>query len=306
MGTIVGSPQQETIPRDISATRERLSDFGGYLRRNPALIIGLLIVIALLSIGVVGRLFVDPAQAAPASAPPDLHPSRAYPVGTDDQGRNLFAVIVVGLPLTLRVGFLAGIVGLGIGIVLGFTAGYLGGVPDNVLRTIADVLLTVPSLVVLITIAASIKGVISINIMALVVASLAWMWPTRTIRSQVLSMRARGYVQMAKMSGMKAHEIIFFELMPNLMPYLAASFVGAVGAAILASIGLEALGLGPQNEPTMGMTIYWAIAFNALIRGLWWWWLTPIILLVLLFVGIMLISIGLDEIANPRVRRATT
>ncbi len=306
MGTIVGSPQQEAIPRDITAGRERLSDIGGYLRRNPSLLIGLVIVVALLSLGVVGRLVVDTAHAAPASVPPDLHPSRAYPFGTDDQGRDLFAVIVVGLPLTLRVGFTAGIVGLGIGIILGFTAGYLGGVTDNVLRTLADVLLTVPSLVVLITIAASINGVISINVMALVVASLAWMWPTRTIRSQVLSMRERGYVQMAKMSGMKAHEIIFFELMPNLLPYLAASFVGAVGSAILASIGLEALGLGPQNEPTMGMTIYWAIAFNALIRGLWWWWLTPIILLVLLFVGIMLISIGLDEIANPRVRRGTT
>lgn len=306
MGTIVGNPQQEAIPRDIGTSRERLGNIGGYLRRNPALLIGLIIVIALLSIGVVGRLFVDPAQAAPASVPPDLHPSRAYPVGSDDQGRNLFAVIVVGLPLTLRVGFTAGIVGLGIGIILGFTAGYLGGATDNVIRTLADMLLTVPSLVVLITIAATIKGVISINAMALVVASLAWMWPTRTIRSQVLSMRERGYVHMAKMSGMKAHEIIVYELMPNLMPYLAASFVGAVGAAILASIGLEALGLGPQNEPTMGMTIYWAIAFNALIRGLWWWWVTPIVLLVLVFVGLMLISIGLDEIANPRVRRATT
>jgi peptide/nickel transport system permease protein len=306
MGTIVGNPQQEAIPRDISAGRERLSDFGGYLRRNPTLVIGFIIVLGLLSIGIFGRFFVDPAFAAPASVPPDLHPSRAYPFGTDDQGRNLFAVVVVGLPLTLRVGFIAGIVGLGIGTILGFTAGYLGGTTDNVLRTLADVLLTVPSLVVLITIAATIRGVISINAMALVVASLAWMWPTRTIRSQVLSLRERGYVQMAKMSGMKAYEIIFFELMPNLLPYLAASFVGAVGSAILASIGLEALGLGPQNEPTMGMTIYWAIAFNALIRGLWWWWLTPIILLVLLFVGIMLISIGLDEIANPRVRRSAT
>jgi peptide/nickel transport system permease protein len=142
--------------------------------------------------------------------------------------------------------------------------------------------------------------------MALIVASLAWMWPTRTIRSQVLSLRERGYVQLAKISGMSTPEIIFFELMPNLLPYLAGSFVGAVGSAVLASIGLEALGLGPQNEPTMGMTIYWAISFNALIRGLWWWWLTPIVLLVLLFVGLMFISIGLDEVANPRRRRSTT
>jgi peptide/nickel transport system permease protein len=139
--------------------------------------------------------------------------------------------------------------------------------------------------------------------MALVVASLAWMFPTRTIRSQVLSLRERGYVQMAKLGGMGDLEIIVRELIPNLLPYLAASFVGAVSGAVLASIGLEALGLGPQNEPTVGMTIYWAISFNALLRGLWWWWVIPIVVIVILFMGLFLVSAGLDEIANPRLRR---
>ena len=285
---------------------ERARNFRAYLRRNPTLIVGVILLIGLVSIGIFGPLFVDTAQAQPATVLPDQHPSRAFPIGTDDQGRNLLAVVVVGLPLTMRMGFIAGTVGLGIGIILGFTAGYLGGTVDNVIRTTADILLTVPGLVVLIIIASTIKGSITVEQMALVVASLAWMWPTRTIRSQVLSMRERAYVQMAKMSGMKTPEIIFTELMPNLLPYLAASFVGSVGSAILASVGLEALGLGPQNAPTMGMTIYWFLSFNALIRGLWWWWITPIILLALIFISLTLISVGLDEIANPRVRKATT
>lgn len=282
---------------------DRRGDFFAYCRRNPSLPVGLLILLALLSFGWFGPLFVDTGEAQPLAAIPDLSPSREYPFGTDDQGRNLFAVAVVGLPLTLKVGFIAGIVAIGLGTLLGFIAGYVGGLTDTIIRGLADILLTVPGLVVLITIAASIKGVISVEIMALVVASLAWMWPTRTIRSQVLSLRERAYVQMAKLSGMKTPEIIFRELMPNLLPYLAASFVGSVVAAILASIGLEALGLGPQNEPTLGMTIYWAISFNALIRGLWWWWLMPIVLIVLLLMSLILISFGLDELANPRVRR---
>jgi peptide/nickel transport system permease protein len=277
---------------------------GAYVRRNPALLGGLLLLLLLLSIGWVGPFFVETKLAQPLSALPDQAPSREYPLGTDDQGRNLLAVAIVGLPLTMKVGFIAGAVAIGLGIVLGFTAGYLGGAVDNAIRGVADILLTVPGLVVLITIAASIKGVISVEIMALVVASLAWMWPTRTIRSQVLTLRERAYVQIAKLSGMRTPEIIFLELMPNLLPYLAASFVGSVSAAILASVGLEALGLGPQNEPTLGMTIYWAIAFNALIRGLWWWWLMPIVLIVVLFIALFLISAGLDEVANPRVRRA--
>jgi len=118
-------------------------------------------------------------------------------------------------------------------------------------------------------------------------------------------MREREFVPMAKLSGMNSLEIIVRELMPNLLPYLAASFVGAVGSAILASIGLEALGLGPQNEPTLGMTIYWALYYTSLLRGLWWWWAPPIIIIVLTFMGLFLIAAGLDEIANPRLRRVT-
>jgi peptide/nickel transport system permease protein len=141
--------------------------------------------------------------------------------------------------------------------------------------------------------------------MALVVASLAWMWPTRTIRSQVLSLRERNFVMVARLSGMNGLEIIARELIPNLLPYLAASFVTAVGSAILATIGLEALGLGPQNEPTLGMTIYWSLYYTSVLRGMWWWWGPPIGIIILTFVGLFLLTMGLDQIANPKLRRVT-
>jgi peptide/nickel transport system permease protein len=203
----------------------------------------------------------------------------------------------------LKVGFVAGAIGLGLGALLGIVGGFVGGVVDAIIRMAVDTLLTVPALLVLIIIAASIKGVISVTIMGLVIASLAWMHPTRTIRAQVLTVRERGYVQLARLSGMSSARIILAEVLPNLLPYLAAGFVSAVSAAVLASIGLEALGLGPQNEPTLGMTIYWALLFNALLRGMWWWWLPPIVVVVLLFFGLLLLSAGLDEVANPRHRR---
>lgn len=290
-------------PSTASFLFQRVRDALAYALRNPTLATGLVLLLALFAIGWLGPVFVDTELAQPASAPPDLAPSSEYPLGTDDSGRNLLAVAIVGPPLTLKVGFLAGAVALGLGTVLGLIAGYLGGVVDAVIRGLADILLTVPGLVVLVTIAASIRGVISVEMMALVVASLAWMWPTRTIRSQVLTLRRRSYVEISKMSGMRTHEVIFFEVLPNLLPYLAASFVTSTAAAVLASVGLEALGLGPQNEPTLGMTIYWAINFNALVRGLWWWWLMPIVLIVALFMALFLVSAGLDEVANPRTRR---
>jgi peptide/nickel transport system permease protein len=280
-----------------------LRSFLSYCRRNPSLLVGLFLVVVLLAIGIVGPHFVDIRNAAPTSAIPDQPPGPDTPLGSDDQGRDMLAVMVAGVPLTLRVGFVAGAVGVIIGIILGFVSGYLGGPVDTGVRMVVDTLLTVPGLLVLIIIANSIKGVIDITLMALVVASLAWMHPTRTIRAQVLSFRERAYVQMARLSGMNGLEIIVRELIPNLLPYLAAAFVGAVAGAVLASIGLEALGLGPQNEPTIGMTIYWAISFNALLRGMWWWWVPPIVILVVLFMALFLVSAGLDEIANPRRRR---
>jgi peptide/nickel transport system permease protein len=268
------------------------------------LTVGIVIILAIVLLGLVGPLFVDVNGAKVGSAIPDQPPSLEYPLGTDTVGRELLNVIVVGTPLTLSIGLIAGAIGLGVGIVFGFAAGYYGGVTDNVLRGAADVFLTVPGLLILVVLASSTKGAVDVQTEALVVSALAWMWPTRTIRSQVLTMRERGYIHVARFSGMSGPMIILREMMPNLLPYLAASFVGAVATAILASIGLEALGLGPQNDPTLGMTIYWALYYTTVMRGLVWWWLPPILVIVLIFVGLFLIAAGLDQIVNPRLRNA--
>jgi peptide/nickel transport system permease protein len=274
-----------------------------HLRYHPFLLAGLVILGLILLIGPVGALFVDTDKAKVGSALPDMAPSSDYPLGTDTVGRELIAVIIAGTPKTLRIGLIAGAIGLGVGIMLGFIAGYFGGFVDTIIKGTADVLLTVPGLLFLVVIATTIKGAVSVNMMALVVASLAWMWPTRTIRSQVLSLRERNFVMVARLSGMNGLEIIVRELIPNLLPYLAASFVTAVGSAILATIGLEALGLGPQNEPTLGMTIYWSLYYTSVLRGMWWWWGPPIAIIILTFMGLFLVTMGLDQIANPKLRR---
>jgi peptide/nickel transport system permease protein len=251
---------------------------------------------------VVGAFTVDTENAQPLSVPTLLPPSWDYPFGTDRQGRDLLAVMVAGTPLTLRIGFIAGFIGVGIGSVLAFTAAYYRGVVDAVIRSIADIGLTVPGLLVLIIIAVSLKGSLTVNQMAIVVASLAWLSPTRTIRSQVLTLRERGYVEIARLNGMSGPEIIFRELMPNLLPYLAATLVSSISAAILASIGLEVLGLGPVEAPTLGMTLYWVNFNAAIINGWWWWWTAPLVVIVMVFLGLFFLTVGLDEIANPRLR----
>ncbi len=274
-----------------------------FLRTNPSIAIGAALLCGMLLFWLVGTITIGTSRAVPLSGPPDQPPSARYLLGTDSAGRQLLPVLIAGIPLTLEIGLLAGGVGLLIGTLLGFSAGYFGGSVDSIIRTTADVILPIPALAVLVVIASTIHTLLSVEIMALVIASLAWMYPTRTIRAQVLSLRNRAFVEVGRFSGETHVDIIFRELMPNLLPYLAASFVGAVGAGILAGIGLEALGLGPQDKPTLGMTIFWAIYYGATLRGMWWWWGPPIVVLILVFMSLFLIAQGLDRYANPRLRR---
>jgi peptide/nickel transport system permease protein len=274
------------------------------MRRNVSLVVGLVLLLALALFVGIGHLVVDTSKSRPLSAPAVRSPSAEHPFGTDRQGRDLLATMVAGTPLTLRIGFIAGFLGVGIGAVLGFVSAYYRGTVDTMIRGVVDIGLTVPGLLLLIIIAVSLKKGLTVDQMAIVVASLAWLNPARTIRAQVLSLRERGYVEVARLSGMSGPEIIVVELMPNLLPYLAATLVNAVSSAILASIGLEVLGLGPIDSPTLGMTLYWVNFNAALINGWWWWWSAPLAIILVVFLGLFFLTVGLDEIANPRLRRA--
>lgn len=249
-----------------------------------------------------GQFFVDHEMSRILAADPNLPPSFENPLGTQSEGRDVLVVLALGAPMSLMIGLIGGSVALFIGVVLGFISGYIGGFVDGCIRTIVDVGLTIPAIAVLILVGASFPS-ISILMMGLVIALTSWMQPTRVIRAQVLSLREREFVRLSKLSGASNFEIIFFELPPNLIPLIAACFVNAVSTAMLASIGLEVLGLGPQNTHTLGGLIYQGIFYNAMWRGLWWWWLPAIVTLVIIFLVLFLLSLALDEYANPRIER---
>ena len=300
------SPVERTdrqIRLEGQGAKEVLGRAVSYSRRNPSLVVGLVLFLLLLLSSTIGSRFVDLEEARPLSVRPLQPPSQELPFGSDKQGRNLFAVMMAGTPLTLRIGLIAGFIGLGVGALLAFVAAYNGGWVDTLIRGIVDVGLTVPGLLVLIIIAMRVRGGLSVDQMALVVASIAWLYPARTIRAQVLTLRERSYIQVARLSGMPGPVVIFKEILPNLLPYLAASLVGSISAAVLASVGLEVLGLGPMDSPTIGMTLFWINYNAAVINGWWWWWLPPIIVIGLLFISLFQISVGLDEVANPRIRK---
>lgn len=273
-----------------------------YMKRNRNLVVGLILLLIVALFVILGNIFWDTSMADPRSAGRSEHPSWAHPFGSEELGRDLLAVMIVGIPKTLFIGFAGGLIGVTIGTILALVAAYNGGAVDAVIRGIVDIGLTIPALLVLVLFAISL-GPLSVSQMVIVVASLAWLFPTRTIRSQVLTIRERSYVQISKLSGASAWETIFKEIMPNLLPYLAATFVATVSAAVLASVGLELLGLSELDSNTLGVTLYWANTKAALLKGMWWWFLPPVITIVIIFIGLFGVASGLDELANPRTRR---
>jgi peptide/nickel transport system permease protein len=293
------------IPQPKVQQPSRLALVLRYLRRNPSLAIGLFILFLLVAFTVVGLLTINPKEAYPLSVRTRQPPSLRYPLGTDFFGRNLLAAMVVGMWQTALIGVIAGAVGTLIGVVLGFISAYFGGIIDAIIKGVCQVLTPIPVFLIQVVIAGSLdKRDVTIYTMALIVVLLAWMGPTLVIRSQVLTMKERQFVSVAKLSGVSDLGIIFKEILPNLLPFIAAAFVTQVFAAVFAAFYLAVIGLGPLREPLLGNIVWAAQNQGAFFNGWWWWPTWPALAMVLILGSLALIIMGLDEFANPRVRRS--
>jgi len=295
-----------TLPRTgsfnpVASVRGMLRPVLSFFKENRLFTAGVVLLLALLLFGLIGLQLVNPKTSDMGAVPLNLGPSAQHPLGTDGLGRDMFAVMVISIPSTFKIGFLAGAVGVAIGATIGLFSGYYRGAADTIFSSFADVMLVIPALAILITISAYVR-VVTVELMALIVGLLSWPLAARVIRSQTLSLRERLFVQVAKLSGENDFEIITRQILPNLTAYLAASFVGAVSGAILASVGLEVLGLGPQNIPTIGRSLFYAFKYAALFKGMWWWWGPPVVTLAIIFTGLFWISLSLDKYANPRLK----
>ena len=270
-------------------------------RHEPLVPIGIVLLLVLATLSLAAPLLVDPGLAAIGATAARRPPSAGHWLGSDTQGRDVLASLLAATPKTLEIGMLAGLIGLVVGGLLGLIAGWFRGLTDTVIRTACDVMMTIPAIAVLVLVGTSVRSM-TVELMAVVVAMLSWMVPARSVRAQVLSLRERPWIDVARLNGQSGLHIIFADLLPNLAPYLAASFVIAVSTAMLATVGLEALGLGPQNDLTLGMMIYWAQYSGAILRGMWWWWVPPVVALALIFVALLAVSLGLDRLVNARLR----
>ncbi|NDJ63047.1 MAG: ABC transporter permease [Chloroflexi bacterium] len=298
MANVALSPSQEADQSSAPAKRRGPLS---YLLRNTNFVVGMVIFLIIAIVPTVIGLTIDDTLHRTGSFPARQGPSAEAPLGTDTLGRSVAIEMTEAIPNSLQIGLIAATLGTLIGTLVGFASGYFGGVLDAIFRITIDVFLAVPSLLFLILIGSLLRGV-DIYVMAVFIGLFAWAWPARQIRAQVLSLKERSFVEVARMSGMSGMEIILIELMPHMIPWLGANFVNAVIAAILAESGLAIIGLGPQGVQTIGMMIFWALEGNAILLNYWWWWIPSVATLILIFLSLYLVSLGLDEVTNPRLR----
>jgi peptide/nickel transport system permease protein len=199
------------------------------------------------------------------------------------------------------VGVIGGGLGTLIGILVGFTAGYRGGIVDEILNMITNIVLVIPTLAVLLIIAAYLQ-VRSITTECVFIGFTAWPWAARAIRAQTFSLRTREFVDLARLSGTKASKIIFTEIAPNMMSYLVMTFILQFGGAILIAATLDFIGLGPTNAISLGLMMQYAVLWGALQLGTWWWFVPPGLAITAIVGALYVMNVGLDEAFNPKLR----
>ena len=276
-------------------------EFLWFASRNRKLLLGLAVVLAFLVVAVVGPLLTDHGPNDYVG-PPAQRPWARYWFGTTTFGQDVFAQFTHGLRATFLVGVLGGGLAAAIGMLIGFTAGYRGGLVDEVLNMLTNIVLVIPTLAVLLIIATylRVRGVIP---EALFIGLFSWPWVARAIRAQTFSLRARDFVDLARLSGTSGPRIVLREIAPNMSSYLCMTFILLFGGSVLTAATLDFIGLGPTDGSSLGLMMNNAVLWSALPLGMWWWFVPPGLGITLIVGALYVMNVGLDEVFNPKLRK---
>ena len=268
--------------------------------RDRRIVLGAAVILFFMVIAIVGPL-IDPTDPQAFVGPTGQAPSAEYWFGTTTFGQDVFAQFANGLQATFLVGLLGGGLAAFAGISIGFIAGYRGGLVDEVLNMITNIVLVIPTLVVLVVIAAflSARGVI---VEAAFIGLTSWPWAARAIRAQTFSLRSREFVDLANLSGLSSWKVIFQEIAPNMGSYLFLTFILLFGGAVLIAATLDFIGLGPTEGISLGLMMNTAVLWSALQLGMWWWFIPPGLAITAIVGSLYVMNVGLDEIFNPKLR----
>ena len=271
------------------------------LARNKAGLLGFIVFAAFVLTAFIGPLFV------PQTLPTDVRaiyqgPSAQHPLGTDSEGRDILIQMINGGQSIILVGAAAALISTLISISFGALAAYLGGLVDGVIMLVADVVLTLPQ-IVLLTVLATFIRLNSPWLLAVIIALLSWPTLLRAVRAQVLSLKEREYVEAARVLDLGTPRILFVEILPNMASFILMNFTIGMTAAIYQQVGLYLLGLAPLSGNNWGimLNLAWvrgAIFFKQSLLYI----LAPVLAISLLQLSIVTMTRSLEDIFNPRLR----
>lgn len=275
-----------------------------FMRENRKAAVGIVIVAAFILIALIGPYIspYNPTQMGVGGA--QEQPSSAHWLGTTQLGQDVLSQVLTGARGSLEVGFATGFLTTLFAVIVGLTAGYLGGWVDDVISIITNVFLTLPFIPIMIVVASyaaafNVKGsLILVGVLTLT----GWAWGARVKRSQVLTLRNKDFVMAARVAGESWVHIVFFEIVPNMLSLIAASFLFSTIFAILGEAALEFIGLGDPNAVTWGVILNQAETNSALLQGAWFWFLPPGLCIGVFSLGLALINYAIDEVTNPKLR----
>jgi peptide/nickel transport system permease protein len=274
------------------------------LIRSRKFKIGAAIVLGIVLFGIIGSLLTrDPFEYSSRFVEP---PSSQFLLGTGNFGEDVLAQLCTGTRNSLTIGAIAGGIATLIAVLIGGIGPFKGGVMDELSNAFTNVVMVFPLLPLLILLASIMRGG-SMFLVAGLIGVTSWPWAARSIRSQVLTLKERGFIDVARMSGMKDRNIVIREIMPNMLAYIIVVFVVSLSIAVLTESGLSMIGLGPDlsSNVTLGTMLYWVLnnTHTALPWNLWWCFIPPGLLLTVFLVAVFVMHAGMDEVFNPRLRR---
>jgi len=300
-----------TAPRSIARPGRpgRFTRPGGFamprwfviLWRNKKARFGMILLAAFLVVAAFAP-WIAPYDPRENSFSPGLPPSAEHWLGTTGRGFDVASQAIYGARTSLLVGLVAGTLSTIIAVAVGMTAGYLGGLTDEVLSFGTNIVLVVPTLPLMVTLAAYLPGGGGVWMVIIVIGITGWAGAARNKRAQILTLRNREYIQAARLAGDGVFHVIFREIAPNMTSLIVVGFIGAVGGAIGAEAGLAFIGIGDPGTISWGTMLYWANQDGALLTGGFARLLVPGLLLALLTTGLTFVNFGVDALSNPHLR----
>jgi peptide/nickel transport system permease protein len=280
------------------------------LLRSPKMLAGLCLCAVFVIIAIVGPLVApySPNFSASTTLGIAQPPSAAHLLGTTQTQQDVLSQLLVGGRSTILVSLVAGVAATALAVAFGVAAGYLGGWADDLLSMLANIFLVLPALPLLIVIFGLLGRSNNPNdlLIGVIIAVTGWAFGARQLRAETLSMRARDFIDSAKLIGERSWRIMAFEILPNLVPIVATSFLFTVIYGVGTFTALSFLGVINTSQWSWGTMLYWAQNAQAAqdVHVQWWWFLPPGLAVGLFGAGLALLNFGIDEYVNPRLRAA--